>query len=119
MDPNVSAIDLTMAIYSYDGTGPVSGNSWQVTASVPGRGTTELGYPTGTGSGTFSQEVVASPWFHGFRIESDGGESFGVHVSFEIHIDVPQSPADGLTSFWWGGKDPYHYSVSVMTKNSR
>ena len=105
-NPNGSAIDVTMTIYSYDGTGPISGDSWEVAASVPSRGTIEVGYPTGTGSGSFSKEVVGSFWFHGFRIESDGGEDFAVHVSFEVHIDVPQSPGDGLTSFWWGVKDP-------------
>ena len=48
--------------------------------------------------------MTSSPNFHSFALSCTA--NVAVHVSFEENIDVPLSPADGLTNFWWGVRDP-------------
>ncbi len=96
-----SSTDVTWTIYTWDGTGPVGGNSYQVVQIVPAYGTAELPPPD---TNDFGNENVSSPWFHSCKLESTA--PIATHVSLEENIVTPVIPGEGWTRFWWGGEDP-------------
>lgn len=106
-NPNDAPVTGTWKIYPYDGTGPnLGGIGYQYTASIPAKGTVEM--PV---SAAFRGEGISLPNHH-FASMSATYTSGGLPapivaiVSFEQNIDVPEAPSQGLTSQYWGMKDP-------------